>query len=251
MDTDLQELLTVLSKWTDANTAQWELDSDLSDAEHPITARRPTLSQATNLGIVGYTLHHAQYQVRLLCFDVAGDLDFVQISLESPSGGKLRTWALAQGSSEWQTVRGLLAKIKDRTTKGILDQFKSTDAPTQLDAKSAEFFKTIAGTWKLEYERDKKTYSEEINIDQKGNYCYLKDNAETLAFVLRDVYYDPDGRTVTFSKIEAAGARKGLLRHVEVLKIDPTATVMSGFAQHDRHSLKYTRLQKPKSPSAD
>jgi len=56
------------------------------------------------------------------------------------------------------------------------------------------------------------------------------------------VFYDPEASRVSFSKVFASGPRTGEVRQREVLNIE--GDVLSGYAEHDGHGVRYERITK-------
>lgn len=116
-----------------------------------------------------------------------------------------------------------------------------TPQPTQAVGPTSpnEFFKMIAGTWRLIYGRKGTFRVEECSIDMNGYYYILSEPGHARCR-LEDVKYDPDTREVRFTK-QPLPACKGSPQ-VEILELNASCTEMVGYAERDRHSLHYTRL---------
>jgi hypothetical protein len=106
-----------------------------------------------------------------------------------------------------------------------------------------QFLSTVAGQWRLESKNGDAVSSETLRIDNKGNWFTNKDGHEKLTFIMQEIHYDPDSRTVRFIKAPSASSGEKTPRHVEILSLGKTTSTMTGHVQNGRTKLSYARVE--------
>ena len=182
-------------------------------------------------------------------FDFADGPSYAEFSFRLIEGTLLGRWRIREGDEDWRLVDALSNSLssEDHFTAIIKDVEEATDANPPMPPigeHAADFFTWVRGQWSLTFFKGDKGRSEDVRIDSEGNY-YTQASHDVPRFALRNVFYDSEGKTVSFAKVIATGERKGRVFQTEVLEISEDRKRMKGFAQHDGHQLIYTRVPQP------
>lgn len=253
---NMQQVLQSLIQRTRARQLRWDIDTGFDLArESPVEIRRESGVNATSVLASAYVCRLPHSIIRVRYYDARNAPAVAVLRIELPNGGLLGDWTIFDGDPVWNELQGLVQLIAEQCAQPVFEEFLRSIDEVSLDTNSTEhrglaseeaalrFFKFAAGPWNLTYYRGNVGYHEELRIDESGNYFLLKIKDRPY-FYLRDVYYDPENRSVSFAKVDATGVKAGKIRQTEVLQIDATGQSMKGYAQHDRHRLEYTRPDK-------
>jgi hypothetical protein len=126
-------------------------------------------------------------------------------------------------------------------TKGEVDKISSNNPS---DVPASKFLKLFAGNWTLTYKKKGKIFKEEVIISEYGNYTIVRDEKKTHAFTLKNILFDIFSCHVSFDKVDTGEEKifpPGRLRQREILDFTDKWNVLEGYAQYDKHYLKYER----------
>lgn len=240
---DVQKILESLLLRTQRSELKWSADAKLTDARHPLDVTDGRDAEPKSVVVSAFVCTFPQSRIRIRMYEVNGAPDLAIVQIELISGEVVTEWRLAAGAVEWDVMVPLWSAAKAQVMSTVVDELLGEPVtPTvSVEDRRQQFLQLVAGQWRLEYQSGPRWCPEELRIDIHGNY-YAKHKGDQPYFTLRNIYYDPIGHNVTFEKVEAAGPKKGDLRQVEVLRVDPQGQWMKGYAQEDAHGLRYERI---------
>lgn len=250
---NIREVVDSLHRKTELQQLRWDLDTK-EEAFVPLPLVLDAHRKSVNCIVSAFRCHTPASVFRLRHFDVAEGPDAAVLSVLRPTDDKtLGDWAVSEGDPDWPRILGLYMCIRSQFPPDVVrdvlhgiegeaaDVEESDEQSFSFEESTRQFFASVAGSWVLWYYRGSTRRVERLRIDEEGNYYIIK-RGDRPYFRLRDVFYDPDGRSVSFAKEEATGPREGRIRQVEVLRVSPDGMRMTGYAQHDGHRLEYARV---------
>jgi hypothetical protein len=252
---EMRAILKSLLERTGAKEIPWQRESLDKLGGTPSWALMTSILRPTSATVVAFVTVLPQSIIRIAKVAAGPDNEFIQFSFHLSDESILGSWMISKETDDWATADQLFTLIRDQIgaawnvvisdVLGIRQNVASATAASPLEWR--DFFRTVSGEWELTWFSPRGALGghEDARIDEEGNY-YTAKRGESPYMQLRDVFYDPVKRQVTFAKVSKTGLMEGSVRQREVLEISPDGSQMSGYAQHDGHRLLYKR----RSPAA-
>jgi len=248
---NMREVVKNLIDKTREREVPWQPEEESLRAERVGDGLRLPVTFASNSFVAFYAHSIIRFKRQFERTEVSSVFVF-----QGRAGETLGVWQLFPGDPDWQLASDLYDAIVNQMQERLGEQgmplllkdilngpVQSAVEERQEDLRSQEFFRWVAGYWMLTFFRGEVGLREDLRIDENGAY-FTQRRGTTPYFFLRDVYYDPEARNVSFAKVFATGTKQGKVRQREVLEISEDGKKLSGYAQHDGHKLIYSRLTK-------
>jgi hypothetical protein len=244
---DMRKLVTSLLERTNAKQIPWQRES--VEKLGPVWPLIRSILEPTSAMTIAFVAVLPQSIIRVAKVTVGSHHEFIQFSFHLSDESILGSMSISNGSDDWATADQLVTLIREQVgadwnvvISDVLGVNQSVSGGAVVPSEWKDFFRAVSGEWDLTWfaARGAVAGHEEARIDEQGNY-YTKKRGESPHMWLRDVFYDPLKRKVTFAKISTTGLMEGLVRQREVLEISDDGNEMSGYAQHDGHRLLYKR----------
>lgn len=242
----MRDIVGRLLKSTVAGGITWVPDNNLPGLRE-IESSLGEEHDSSSISSVSFAALLPNSKVQLIYVAPAESDCFIQFLFYQSDGTLLGSWLVREvPSADWEVAKSLFDHVSDHRSVDwdvFSTDIEKTMGESAANAKGAKRFLAwaSAGKWHLDWYRlGRRMGGEEVRIDLDGDY-YVDNNPEP-SFHLREIYFNEEGNTVRFTKVEARGSKVGDIRQTEILRVDFANSEMNGFAEHDNHRLQYRRV---------